>query len=171
VIKIFLWLLASIIVLAALIVGGYCWQARGAHPLDEQRVIIDSLSQEQRCTEPEEIERSLLQQTWFHDEASTRVAGLFGQTSFGLYSGDEQTPVETHGAFCISGKELRVRYYERQHVPISMAFGDPHGITIKFGAKIIPLEPDRISVLELTDRHMLLRFESGGSDRRFYRRR
>ncbi len=67
---------------------------------------------------------------------------------------------------------LHIRWsaHERQHVPISIAFGDPHGITFKFSAKIIPLGTDRLTVLELTDRHMVLRFESDGSDRRFYRR-
>jgi hypothetical protein len=170
VIRIFLWLVACLVALAALVVGGFYWQARGAHSPDEQRAIVDALSQGQQCTQPEEIERSLLQQTWFHDEASTRVAGLFGQTSFGLYSGDARTLMETEGAFCISGRELRVRYYEKQHVPISITLGDPHGIRIEFGAKIIPLGTDRLTVIELTDKHMLLRFESDGSDRSFYRR-
>jgi hypothetical protein len=103
--------------------------------------------------------------------AATRLAGIFGNSSFGLYSDDDLQPLETHAAFCISGREMWVRYYERQLVPISIGWGDPHGIEIKFGTRVVPGASDRIALRELTERYMVLHFESDGGERRFYRRR
>lgn len=173
--KSFLWMVSLgsllLMLLLALVFGWFAWQTRGATTsLDEERAIVDALSKG-RCTEPDEVDRWLLQQSWFHDAAATRLAGIFGSSSFGLYNDDDLQPLETHAAFCISGREMRVRYYERQPVPISIGWGDPHGIEIKFGTRVVPGGSDRIAVRELTYEHMLLHFESDGRERRFYRRR
>jgi hypothetical protein len=169
--KSLMWVLGLLIVLASLLVAWFAWDARGAtHSLDEELAFVDSLSKG-KCTKPDEVDRWLLQQSWFHDEASTRLAGIFGQANFGFYIDEPLQQEEVHGAFCISGKELLVRYYERRHVPTSIAFGDPHGVEIKFGVKIVPAGTDRILVRELTSKHMVLHFESSGKEREFYRNR
>ena len=40
---------------------------------------------EGKCTEEEQINRWLLQQSWFYDPEFTQLAGAFGQNGFSLY--------------------------------------------------------------------------------------
>jgi len=119
-----------------------------------------------KCTQPELIDRSLLQKSWFYDEGFSKLAGGFGQSGFALYQEGawERGPLE--GAYCIDGKEIIVRYFERRHVPVGLR---PSELTIEFGTKLRALGEDIYSVQELTEERMVLTFASDGLDHVFYR--
>ena len=120
-----------------------------------------------KCSHPELIDRWLLQQSWFHDERFTKLAGAFGQSSFGLYQegGMGQEPLE--GAFCIDGNNLVVRYFKRRYVPVGLR---PGALTIEFGTKLHAMGEDTYVVQELTEERLVLTFASDGLDHVFYRK-
>ena len=119
-----------------------------------------------RCGKAEAIDRWLLQQSWFHDQAFTRLGGAFGQTSFTIY-GEQDTSKEVEGPFCISGTDLMVRYYSRRFVPVKVSLSQ---LSVSFGVELIPLSEDVYSVCELTKDEMILVFASDGQEHAFYRK-
>ncbi len=123
-----------------------------------------------KCAGVETIDRWLLQQSWFHDEHFTELAGAFGQYSFSLYERGGAKQQRTEGAFCIAGNDLVVRYFKTNHVPVALEFRSFSDWIIKFGTKLEPVGEDLYSVGELTQKRMVLRFASDGSEHVFYRR-
>ncbi len=121
-----------------------------------------------RCVQPEAVDRSLLQQSWFYDREYTRLAGGFGQHNFLLYDRKDTDSIPDNGAFCIDGKKLHVKYYKPHLVPVSINI---FRLRIQFGTKLKPLAEDTFMVKELDERHMVLFFSSDNKEHIFYRKR
>jgi hypothetical protein len=130
--------LALVAIAAAFLI----YQSKGALPSGQDLYAHELSLVSARCTKAESVDRWLLQQSWFHDPGFTQLAGAFGQTSFTLFQVGTPTK-ETEGAFCISGNDLMVRYYERRFVPIRIR---PSKMSIEFGTKLVPLGEDVYSV-------------------------
>jgi len=120
-----------------------------------------------RCVGAESVDRWLLQQSWYYDQAFHNLAGAFGQSSFSWYKDGDLTQAATDGAFCISGSDLMVTYYERQFVPIG---AKPSTLTVEFGMRLKPLGKDTYRVKELNEHRMVLVFESDGREHVFFRK-
>lgn len=168
-------LVALVGVLLVIAVAAFAWQSRNATRVpaevaDDPDAQINALTAG-LCTTPEAVDRHLLQQTWFHDAAYQRLAGVFGQSSFVHYADDSSAPKTVHGAFCISGRELLVRYYKTSFVPTGISLGDERGVKMQLGTKITPAGTDRITVVELTSQRLVLRFDSESAERVLYRNR
>jgi hypothetical protein len=150
-----------VIPLALLLIGVafLVYESKGAVPAGQDLSSHELSLVSARCTKAESLDRSLLQQSWFHDPAFTRLGGAFGQTSFSL---DRK-----EGAFCISGTDLMVRYYERRFVPIRVRLSE---LAIDFGTKLVPLGEDVYSVRELTKDKMVLTFATDGREHVYYRK-
>lgn len=123
-----------------------------------------------RCTKTEEIDRWLLQQSWFYDQQFTDVAGAFGQSSFGMFERGNPKHSLIEGAFCIEGRNLFVRYFKEYYIPSGFEFRSPSDWAIKYSSKLVPLEEDVFAVQELSKKRMILKFVSDGSEHVFYRR-
>ena len=125
---------------------------------------------EGKCTKPEMLNRTLLQQTWFHSDKFIKVGIVFDQTSFTYYKNtDNSTEKRIEGAFCINGKDLIVRYYKVDYVPSKIDFKSTN-TTISFSRKIRPLNEGGITVIELTKKIMTLKFNGEDGTHTFYRR-
>lgn len=155
-----------VVLLAVVIVAYVLHERQGAIPpgADESPYHLSLVSG--RCTEPESVDRRLLQQTWFHDQQFTQLAGIFGQTSFTLYAPGEMI-ANTEGAYCIVGDTLHVRYYERVFVPVG---ADLSRLSVTFGARLNPMETDSFVVRDLTGHRLRLAFSSDGREHVFYRK-
>jgi hypothetical protein len=168
-------LVAVVGVVLVIAIAAFAWQSRKANLLPVEGA-VDADAQIKAltaglCTTTEAVDRHLLQQTWFHDPAFQRLAGVFGQSSFVHYTDDTPAPKTVHGAFCISGRELLVRYYKTSFVPTSVSLGDAGGVKMQLGTKITPAGTDRITVVELTRQRLVLRFDSESAERALYRNR
>lgn len=152
-----------LVLLAAYVV----WNAMTAARTPDEVASREADLVQGRCTESEAIDRWLLQQSWFYDQAFTRLAGAFGQSSFSLYKNGDTTKPPLEGAFCINGSDLIVRYYERHFVPVMVR---PSKLSVEFGTKLTPLGQDIYRVKELTKDRMVLNFESDGLEHVFYRK-
>ena len=138
----------------------------GVAPVGGDLSALESSFVAGRCQKAEAVDRWLLQQSWFHDPAFTRLAGGFGQTSFSIYG--LRTPSDvTEGAFCINGTDLMVRYFKRRLVPEGISLGP---LSVSFGVRLRPLGEDIYSVRELTKDKMVLVFASDGREHVFYRK-
>jgi hypothetical protein len=159
------WIATAILVVlvGAIIV----WENLGAARTMEEIAAQELQLVRAKCTQPESVDRWLLQQSWFYDQHFTELAGGFGQSSFSLYEkGDaKRKPVE--GAFCINGNTLVVRYFNRRAVPIKLRLND---LAVDFGTKLVALGEDTYTVRELTKKRMVLMFASDGHDHEFYRK-
>ena len=155
-------LLTVILVAGAVLV----YQGRNALPAGADTSELEESFVSGRCEKAEEVDRWLLQQTWFHDPAFASLAGVFGNHSFGLY--DQHDPLnEVEGAFCIDGNDLMVRYYERSFVPVA---ADLTKLSVKFGVKLSPMHKDVFTVRELSKDKMVLVFASDSREHVFYRK-
>src|SRR5882672_7721078 len=122
---------------------------------------------EGKCAQRETVDRWLLQQSWFHDQDFRELAGAFGQYSFSMYERGAPTKNPIEGAYCISGTNLVVRYFDRRFVPVRLRVSD---LAVDFGTRLKPLGADTFEVRELTKERMLLRFASDERDHVFYRK-
>ena len=104
---------------------------------------------EGRCSEPEGLDRRLLQQTWFASQAHQDIAMVFGQSSFSMYDGAESSKLSVEGAFCIEGNTLQVRYFETTFVPTEIGFGE-----IRFGRTVRPLQEGSIQITKIDRNEM-----------------
>ena len=143
------------------------WNAMTAARTFEEEISREADLVQGQCTESETIDRWLLQQSWFYDQAFTSLAGAFGQSSFSLYKNGDTTQPPLQGAFCINGNDLIVRYYKRYFVPVMVR---PSKLSVEFGTKLKPLGQDIYRVKELNKHRMVLNFESDGLEHVFYRR-
>lgn len=155
-------------VLVAIIGFAYlAWDAQGATRNIEEILAKELELIEGRCSQPEAINRHLLQQSWFYDESYTQLAGAFGQSSFGLYKKDTPEIEEINGAFCIDENRLEVRYFNRRFVPMKIDFSE---LSVQLGTKIDALEEDTYTLIELNRKRMVLEFSSDGNQHVFYRK-
>ncbi len=162
------WLVGALLV--TFMVVKYFYEGIGA-ARNLQEIATQELALVQgKCTNPENIDRWLLQQSWFYDEQFTQLAGAFGQSSFSLYERGGKIGQRTEGAFCIAGNDLVVRYFKTRHVPVDFEFRSLSDWTIKLGTKLEPAGDDRYSVQELTSKRMVLSFASDGREHVFYRK-
>ena len=158
-----LWITA----IATIFLAYLLWDARGATRNTEEIAALEKRLVHAKCTQPEMVDRHLLQQSWFHDENFSELAGAFGQFTFSLYERGTAEPSPLEGAYCIEGKILHVRYFERSYVPVRIR---PTEMAIEFGTTLKPLGEDMITVRELNNERMVLSFNSDGSERVFYRK-
>src|SRR5690606_31195625 len=106
-------------------------------PSDQSaRTALEQKFIEGKCVEGEQINRWLLQQSWFYDPEFTQLAGAFGQNSFSLYEKGDDFKLKNEGAFCISGKNLYVTYYQSKWVPRKISFKEDSILSIKMGLKM-----------------------------------
>ena len=60
----------------------------------------------------------MLQQSWFYDPEFNQLAGAFGKNNFSLNEQRSDFKIRDEGAFCISGKNLYVTYYQTKEALI-----------------------------------------------------
>lgn len=157
----------SLVVVLLLIATPVLLLMRLSHGVARNREEISALEAalKPQCTNAESVDRWLLQQSWFHDPGFAKLAAMFGQDTFSLHEeGDPAKSVE--GAFCIDGKKLVVRYFQRDFVPISVRFP----FRIEFGTRLEPLGEDSFVVQELTKERMTLMVASDRQEHVFYRK-
>lgn len=145
----------------------YMWQGLGAARTMEEITALETQLLESRCTKPELVNRSLLQQTWFYDQSFTQLAGAFDQHGFSFFGWDGPAEDSVEGVFCIDGRDLLVQYVDRKLVPTSVSISE---MSIKFGTKLTPMSKDTFVIRELTTDRMILTFASDGKDHVFYRK-
>lgn len=84
----------------------------------EQRTIIQEYQLiRDKCRGSENVNRELLQQTWFYDTELTDRAGKFGLVSYNLNEPGESIKPWFRGAFCIEDDLLHTVFYERTFEP------------------------------------------------------
>jgi hypothetical protein len=143
------------------------WDGRNAYRSVEQIAAAQSSLVEEACSGQETIDRWLLQQSWFYDEEFSELAGAFGQYSFSLYERDSSLNEMIEGVFCIDGNRLKVKYFESRFVPVTIDFSER---TINFGQKFKVVGDDLFTVIELTEKMMLIEYASDGETHVFYRK-
>ncbi len=136
----------------------------------EDRIAQEKYLTEGMCCNPEEVDRHLLQQTWFHSENFENVAMVFGQYSFSYYKTPGDFENHTEGAFCIDRKDLKIKYFKTTFQPNGIEFNKDSIITIKFGAKIKPLATDILKIIKLTTKKLAIKIHSTNEEQTFYRR-
>ncbi len=156
-----------IAVIVVLFIAYLLWDSRGVTRNPNEITEIEMNLVKGRCTQAEMINRHFLQQSWFHDNNYSELAGAFGQYSFSLYQQENTNSTPIEGAFCIEGKNLRVRYYKRRFVPVSINISE---WSIQFDAKLKALREDTFTVKELNQKRMVLLFSSDGNEHVFYRK-
>lgn len=123
-----------------------------------------------KCTEKEQIDRWLLQQSWFYDPEFKKLAGAFGQNNFSLYEKDDNLKKRKEGAFCISGKKLFVTYYQTKYVPRKISFKNDSVFSINMGIKLKKLNDEIINVIKIDEKKIKLFFQNENKEYIFYRK-
>ena len=136
----------------------------------ETRLVQDKELINSKCSKPEEINRLLLQQTWFHTEKFRNVSMVFGHYSFSYYKTPGDINNNTEGSFCINGKDLNVQYYKTTYLPNDVSFNSDSIVSISFGGNIYPLSTDTLSLIELTDKLLTIKINSNNETHTFYRK-
>ena len=149
----------------------YLWQGSDAlHTQEEgeafEAALITSMCGEVNAEE-EQVDRWLLQQSWFYDADFEELAGAFGRRGFNLFERNSGSESLVEGVFCIKGKNLLVRYIDTSWYPIKVNWS---ALSVEFGFKIKPLGQDTFSVRELSEDRMILVFASSGEEHVFYRK-
>ena len=159
------WIASAVLV--ALVATIIVWEGFGAARTMKEIAAQELELVDGKCTQSESVDRWLLQQSWFYDEHFTELAGAFGQSSFILHERGNAKRKPVEGAFCINGKDLVVRYFDRRAVPIRFRLSE---LAIDFGTKLVPLGEDTYTVRELTKERMVLVSASNGRDHVFHRK-
>ena len=112
---------------------------------------------EGKCKTTGQVNRQLLQQTWFFDEEKTDFGMIFDYYSFSDYSKPEQTNV----SFCIDGKSLiATQYY---FVPDFSVNSD------KIVSKLHAFPSVEMNVETLTENKIVFRFPASKETLTLYR--
>ena len=125
---------------------------------------------EGKCTEEEQINRWLLQQSWFYDPEFNQLAGAFGQNNFSIYEKSNDFKLKNEGVFCISGENLYVTYYQTKYVPKKISFKEDSVFSIKMGTKLKRLNDEIINVRKIDENKIKLFFQNENKEYVFYRK-
>lgn len=160
------------LVLMLIISGKYLYDGiTSIDPSDRSaRTALEQKLIEGKCKEKEQINRWLLQQSWFYNPEYTQIAGAFGQNSFSLYEKSNDFKLKNEGAFCVSGKSLYVTYYQSKWVPRKISFKENTVLSIKMGLKLKKLNDEIINVEEIDEKKIKLFFKNENKEYVFYRK-
>ncbi|MGB1800513.1 MAG: hypothetical protein ACPHLK_06755 [Gammaproteobacteria bacterium] len=145
----------------------FLWDARGASQNSQEITEMEISLIRGKCSGTEQINRNLLQQSWFYDEKFNELAGAFGTYGFTLYEQNSEDNKRKEGSFCIEGNNLYVRYFDRRFVPVKVRLFE--GV-IEYGTKIKPLDEDLFTIKELNKDIMVILIRSDGKEKAFYRK-
>jgi len=162
------WLLVLVggSALVAAVVAFFLWNASTVLRTPQEEQARELALVRDQCTRPEIVDRRLLQQSWYYDSAFQKLAGAFAESTFVWFRDGDPTHL-VEGAFCISGSDLMVTYFERQFVPVSVK---PASLAIEFGVKLKPLGKDTFKVEKLDEHRLVLFFESDRREHVFFRK-
>ncbi len=125
----------------------------------DQRTIIQEYELiRDKCTGPENLDRELLQQTWFHDVELTDRAGMIGLVSYNINEPGESIKPWFRGAFCIEGDYLYTVSFERSFEPSEPRRNERGNWVREYVRTLTPVSEGRVMVNHLDEHKLILKF-------------